>query len=362
MYTLLRPYIFKTDPEQMHKAVVTFGSILSHSFFTRIFRHIYAYSHESLRLHVMGKDFHSPVGLGAGFDKNGELISFFPSLGFGFIEIGSVTAQPGKGNPRPRIFRLPTDRAIINRMGLNNDGADTIAQRLRKKACTIPLGINIAKTHNPEILGERAREDFCYTFRKIYHSADYIALNISCPNTSEGKTFEEPHALDELLSALKNIEKEFVRKKPLLIKISPDLSYPEIDMILDISERHKLDGYIISNTSLKRNGLMTKKEEISCIGKGGLSGAPIKKKSTDIIAYTHRQLKNSLIIGVGGIFSASDAYEKIKAGASLIQLYTGLIYCGPSLVKNINKGLEMLLKKDGFSSVKEAVGVQHLRL
>jgi dihydroorotate dehydrogenase len=307
-------------------------------------------------MHAYGIDFHSPVGLGAGFDKNGKLLNLFPSLGFGFVEIGSVTAHPGLGNPKPRIFRLPADRAIINRMGLNNDGVDALAHRLSETLRTIPCGINIAKTHDPEILGSRAIDDFCYAFKTISDYADYIALNISCPNTKEGKTFEDPHALDELLSAVKSLEKGFERKKPLLIKISPDLSYKTLDEILDISEHHGINGYVISNTSLRRDGLMAKAEKISRIGQGGLSGAPIKTRATEMIAYTYTHLKKPFIIGVGGIFSASHAYEKIKAGASLIQVYTGLIYEGPSLVKNINKGLVAFLKADGFSSLKEAVG------
>jgi dihydroorotate dehydrogenase len=317
---------------------------------------LYRFDDDILHSTHLGIDFDNPVGMAAGFDKNGVLTGFLPYLGFGHMEIGSVTAEPRVGNPKPRIFRLPNDKAIINRMGLNNEGVDRVYQRLSRRQSSIPIGVNIAKTHDPKILGDDAIRDFCYSFRTLYPAGEYITINISCPNTEEGKTFEDKVALGELLSAIRSTEDGFQDKKPALVKISPDATYQMVDDILEVTERYGMSGYVIGNTSSKRENLVTNSREIDKIGKGGLSGNPTKKRSTELINYTFKNLDKPFIIGVGGISSAEDAYDKIRAGASLVQVYTGFIYEGPGLPKNINKGISKLLRRDGFSVLGEAVG------
>ncbi|MBU1199273.1 MAG: quinone-dependent dihydroorotate dehydrogenase [Nanoarchaeota archaeon] len=346
MYKLIRPLIFKYDPEDVHEKIIALSLSLSNSHLNKIIKGLYSYENKMLNTNVFGIDFKNPVGLAAGYDKNGELLDFLPSLGFGFIEIGSVSAQPSQGNTKPRIFRFPKDKSLVNRTGLPNKGVDKIHDKIKDKKFKVPVGINIVKTHNPELLGEAGIFDICYSFLRLHDLGDYITINISCPNTAEGKTFEDKNSLNDLLLEINKIRKNFSERKPILLKISPDLSYNVMDDVLEIAEYFSIDGYVISNTS----SINTKGIE------GGLSGLPIKQKSTELIRYVHKHIPDTSIVGVGGIFSAQDAYEKILAGASLVQGYTGLIYEGPGLVKKINKGLVRLLKRDGFSSLEEAVG------
>ncbi|MBI4441730.1 quinone-dependent dihydroorotate dehydrogenase [Candidatus Woesearchaeota archaeon] len=343
MYKLIRPLLFRHDAEQMHDAAIAVGKRMPYM----PIQLLYGYEHASLHTHVLDMDFSNPIGLAAGFDKNGELVHMLPALGFGFLEIGSVSSQPCMGNPKPRLFRLPDDEAVINRMGLNNIGADALAERLRP--CTIPMGINIVKTHDPSIMGDKAIEDIAHAARKLAPYASYIALNLSCPNTQEGKTFEDAAALEELLPALD-------RSKPLLLKLSPGIQKESLDALLGVAERHHVDGYILTNTTAKREQLRSCQNCIAAIGKGGLSGKPLATKATECIAYVSKHLNKPMIIGIGGIFSGEDAYAKIRAGASLVQVFTGLVYEGPGLVKRIKKGLVTLLQRDGFSAVHEAVG------
>ncbi|MBN2101682.1 MAG: quinone-dependent dihydroorotate dehydrogenase [Candidatus Aenigmarchaeota archaeon] len=331
MYRLLRPLVFRLGPEDAHSYAIEAGKYLSGTPFRQVIDQTYNLKDKRLETEFCGINFPNPVGLAAGFDKNGELLDFLPSLGFGHIEIGSVTAKPSNGNPKPRIFRLPEYESIINRMGLNNEGADAVYERLKNKKCKVPLGINIAKTNDKEITGDSAIRDYCYTFRKMNDSADYITLNISCPNTEDGRTFQDKSALKELLSEIE-INRRSGKRKPVLVKLSPDLTYGEIDRILDISENYGINGYVISNTTKSRDCLSS--GEV-----GGVSGRCLKEKSTEMIRYVNRQLKDPEIIGAGGIMTPDDAKEKMEAGAKLIQIYTGLIYRGPGLVKRINKGL-----------------------
>jgi dihydroorotate dehydrogenase len=359
MYKMVRPLIFRKDPEEMHERILRAGKYLSDSWMREAIGFVYDFEDERLHTDAFGIEFRNPVGLAAGYDKNGELLDVLPYLGFGFAEIGSVTAGGGDGNPKPRLFRLVKDEAIMNRMGLNNNGADEIYGRLKGRKFRIPVGINIAKTHDPNILGDKAIEDFSYSFRKFHGIGDYRVINISCPNTSEGKTFEDRHALDELLRVLMGIEAEFEDKEPVFVKISPDVSYGTLDGILEVCERHGIGGYVICNTTQERECLDTDPEHIREIGKGGLSGRPLKRKSTEMIDYVYRNLNKPIIIGVGGISSGNDAFEKIISGASLLQYFTAMIYEGPSLQKRVNKRLLKRMKEYGFSSIKEAVGARN---
>ncbi len=313
-----------------------------------------------------GLRFPNPVGLAAGFDKDAELVRFWDTLGFGFCEVGSVTARAGAGNPRPRAFRLPEDRALVNRMGLNNAGADAVAARLAVLPSAegrIPLGINLAKTHDPAILGDAATDDFVYSFRRLAPLADYVALNVSCPNTAEGKTFEEPEALDALLAAVMRVRAEVAPAVPVLVKLSPpptpDADFGATDELVDLALGHGVAGFIASNTASDRTGLKTHPTRLEPIGRGGLSGRPLAARSTALVRRLFQRTAGRVpVIGVGGVDSAEAAYEKVRAGASLIELYSGLVYEGPGLVRRINRGLLRRLERDGFETVGEAVGVE----
>lgn len=350
MYKFFRHLLFTLDPEKIHYLVQETGNYLGQSeLLKKVVKYLYDFQDERLQTKLWDIDFQNPVGLAAGYVKNVEkgFIDLLSCLGFSHLEIGSITAKPREGNPKPRIFRLPEDETIINRVGLKNYGAYKNYNLFNGEEFDVPIGINIA--------GETI-EGFCYSFEKLYDFGDYITLNISCPNVKEGKTFEDEYALYNLLSKLKEIERSFQSKNPVLIKISSDISEEYLYRILEVSKMFDIDGFVIGNTSTRRDGLKTSPKRISEIGRGGLSGKPIKGVTTKLIGLAYDYLKNPLIVGVGGISSAEDAYEKIKAGASLLQIYTGFIYEGPSVIKEINKGLLRLLERDGFSSVRGAIG------
>ena len=359
MYKLIRPILFQFDPESIHNKIFGLGhSIQNSKLLSSLTSRTFQYKNERLQTNVFALNFENPVGLAAGFDKNALLMDFFYSLGFGFIEIGSITAKPSKGNERPRLFRLQKDRAIINRMGLNEEGVDIIHSRLlfNIQNRKYPVGVNIAKTNDINIVGDEAVKDFLYSFDKLFAFVDYITLNISCPNTEDGRTFENnPNDLNSLLKEIRSRNSN----KPILIKLSPDISREDLENTLDVCNSNNMGGYIVTNTSIERN-LTTSRKVIERIGKGGLSGKPIQQKSTQMVRLVYKLTQGEIpIIGVGGIDSAESAYEKIKAGASLVQLYTGLVYEGPVLIKKINNGLVELLEGDGLSNISEAVGVEN---
>lgn len=362
MYHLLRPLLFRLDAERAHR-IATGAAKAVQQVHPALIRPVFSFAHPALRQRVWGLDFPNPVGLAAGFDKNAQLIPFWEALGFGFIEVGSVTARASKGNPMPRAFRLPDDEALINRMGLNNDGADVIAARLAPLTlhARFPIGVNVAKTHDPAILGDAAIADFRKSVRLLTPHADYLALNVSCPNTAEGKTFETPDALDALLQAVFEERTAAAPEVPVLVKFSPPLTGAEDDGVLremvQLSRSHGVAGFIATNTASDRTGLRTPHQRLDAIGRGGLSGQPLEARSRALTRTLYRLTNGEVpIIGVGGIASGEIAYRRIRAGASLLQLYTGLIYEGPGLVKQIKQHLVASLERDGFASVAEAVG------
>lgn len=350
---LVRPLMFRLSADYAHELTVRFGSSISgYKPITNIIGSLYDHSAPCLEQTLLGINFKNPVGLAAGFDKNGTLGPLMQSLGFGFIEVGSVTANPSTGNPKPRSFRLPADQSIINRLGLNNDGVQTISKRLKNMDLSIPLGINVAKTHDPKISGQKAIDDYVCSFKKVKEIGDFITINISCPNTTEGKTFEDPKSLDQLLSALA-IDKDSTLA-PVLVKFSVDLSHSLLEELISVCENHSISGYVACNTSQSRDNLMSSKSTLTEIGRGGLSGRAIRDKSTEIISKIRQISKrNKLIIGVGGISSGVDAIDKLKAGADLLQIYTSMIYEGPSIVKKINKEIEAYLKGNGLKHIYE---------
>lgn len=364
MYDSIRPILFGLGAETAHHAAVL-GARIGQKVAPGVIESRFSYAHPALHQMVFGRAFTNPLGLAAGFDKNARLIPFWKKAGCGFVEVGSVTANRSKGNPRPRAFRLPDDHALINRMGLNNNGVESIAPRIGKhtRDPAFTVGVNIAKTHDASIEGQAAIEDFCMTFRRVAPIAHYVALNISCPNTRDGKTFEDPNVLDDLLRAIMALRREHAPRVPVLVKFSPpdetefvfDSLYEEL---LLVTTGHGVDGYIASNTAPDRIGLDTPRERLQEIGAGGLSGRPIAERSTALVRYIYRKTEGrSPIIGVGGIDSPEAAYAKIKAGASLLQVYTGLIYEGPGLIRRLKKGLVELMAEEGHSSIGAAVGL-----
>lgn len=357
-----RSLLFRLDPEMAHR-LTFFAARLAQSEALWLIRRWYDYHNPRLSQSLWGLPFSNPVGLAAGFDKNARLVPFWEAMGFGFCEVGSISAQPSKGNPRPRLFRLPQDEALINRMGLNNEGAERIASRLHNSKRGIPMGVNLAKTHRADLVGEAALEDFRASYTLLAPHADYIVLNISCPNTAEGKTFEEPDALDALLRVVNEVRRERGFAAPILLKLSPPpilrMAYDSLtDEVIDVGMKAGVAGFVATNTASDRMGLATPHDQIDAIGRGGLSGKPLQARSRDMIRYIRYRVRGKVpIISVGGVDAAEEAYARIRHGASLVQVYTGLVYHGPALVKQINAGLSELLQRDGFTSITQAIGV-----
>jgi dihydroorotate dehydrogenase len=336
---LVRPLLFSFDPEWVHYFTLNALRLLNKiPFSSWLFRKIYSYQNSSLEKELFGIKFKNPVGLAAGFDKNGKYIKEMSNLGFGFIEIGTITPKPQPGNPKKRLFRVQNDLAIINRLGINNDGNILCAERLKKNNSDVVIGGNIGK--NTTTSNEKADTDYIQNFKILHQYVDYFVLNVSCPNVSNFTKLQDVEFLKKLIPQLKKINSSKPKKKPILIKISPDLNQDQLDETIDLILSENLDGIIATNTTTSRNNLKTNKSKIEKIGNGGLSGEPLKNKSTEVIRYISKKTNGNLpIIGVGGIMNPKDALDKIKAGADLIQLYTGFIYEGPSIVKKINQYL-----------------------
>ena len=348
---LAKPIFFKIDPEVTHDLMTNVGAVLGSNFVTRLLTSFFFnYKNKRLNITIKGIEFPNPVGLAAGFDKNGKLTDLMPYVGFGFEEIGSITASPCGGNPRPRLFRLPKDNAIIVNYGLCNDGVEKVVDRIKNKRFRIPVGISIAKTNDSTINGDDSVDDYYKSFYFAKHIGDYITINISCPNTGDGRSFEDPLLLEKLL---KKIGKT---NKTIFLKLSPDLPRERLDKIIKLSEKYSISGFILTNLTHDRSKLKTSKSELDG-KKGGVSGWAVRNKSLDMLKYVYKKTKGKfVIISVGGIFSAEDAYERIKNGASLVQLITGMIYKGPALIKHINTGLVKLLERDGYNNISEAIG------
>lgn len=303
-----------------------------------------------------GLKFPNPLGVAAGFDKNGKMVRELAALGFGFVEVGTVTLRPQEGNPKPRLFRLPKDQALINRLGFNNEGARAVADRLSKTERTCVVGVNIGR--NKDVGNRDAVENYLETFRIVHPVADYITVNVSSPNTPGLRELQEGSALDELLSALMECNERFLERRPVLLKIAPDLDEDQIGSVVEAAERNGISGLIATNTTIRREALATSREEVEKIGEGGLSGRPVAERSTEVIRTIRRLSEGRMpVIGVGGIFSAEDAFEKIAAGACLVQAYTGFVYRGPGFAHAVNRGLTDILKAKGLESIDEAVGV-----
>jgi dihydroorotate dehydrogenase len=322
---------------------------------TRLFAK--SYTNPALRIERFGLKFANPVGLAAGLDKNGVALQPLAALGFGFIEAGTVTYHPQPGNPRPRLFRLREDEALINRAGFNNDGAAAFARRVEQHRPSCVLGVSIGKSKITPL--ENATEDYLASFELVYKVADYIAVNVSSPNTPQLRELQQSQQLTSLLSALQQRNRELQQPLPLLVKLSPDLERSELETIVDVVQRLGIDGIIATNTTISREDLRTDAQRVAACGEGGLSGKPIKTRSTKMIADLYELTRGRIpLIGVGGIFTAEDAWEKITAGASLVQLYTGFIYQGPNIAGEINEGLAKILAREGLKNISDAVGIR----
>lgn len=339
MFKLVRSILFQFDPEKIHyKTVGMIRFMLRIPGMKGLWNSMYRVKDDRLKREVFGIQFENPVGLAAGFDKNASMYNDLAYCGFGFIEVGTVTPKGQPGNEKPRLFRLKEDEAIINRMGFNNDGVENAVENLKKRKTQLIIGGNIGK--NKVTPNESATEDYIIAFNALFDFVDYFVVNVSSPNTPNLRALQEKEPLTELLQTLQDLNNKKPSRKPILLKIAPDLSNEQLDDIIDILKDTKLDGVIATNTTISRDGLKTSKERVEEIGAGGLSGKPVKSRSTEVIRYLSETSNKAFpIIGVGGIHSAADALEKIEAGADLVQLYTGFIYEGPKLVKDINKAI-----------------------
>lgn len=348
---VMKPIFFLQDPERVHDRMIVAGRILGSNPVTRgLTSLMFGYNHPMLTQNIAGLKFKNPIGLAAGFDKEAYLPALLPSVGFGFEEAGSITALPFGGNPRPWMWRLPEQQALRINYGLKNSGADNIHKRLMGRKFDFLLGISLAKTNSEKTSHvQTGIDDYFESYKIFQDTGDYFTINISCPNTCEAAPiFAQPENLDQLLAKLFSIPKV----KPVFIKLSPDLAPDQLDGILAVGQKYSVDGFICTN--------LTKVNKFNHQGKGGFSGKAVQQLSDETLAKVYKFYGGKkVVIGCGGVFSAEDAYKKIRLGASLIQLITGMIFQGPQLIGEINRGLVKLLERDGHKNIAEAVGVDN---
>lgn len=343
---ILKPILFSFNPETAHNMTFAGLKFLRYvPFAGSIMRGLYKKSTPSLEKEVFGIHFPNPVGLAGGLDKNGEFYNDMANFGFGFVEIGSLTPQPQDGNPKPRCFRVPGDKAIINRFGINNKGVKNAVEHLKKVRPEVIVAANISK--NTTSINEDAAKDYESAFALLYDFVDMFVVNISCPNVVGLTALQDMNFLSDIIDRLLSLRMYYDEYRPILLKVSPDLSHEQLDEIIDYSLRSGIDGIVAGNTTRSRDGLTSiSAEKIEAIGNGGMSGAPVHKKNLELVRYVHQRSEGKLpIIGVGGIMSPEDAKEMIDAGASLVEIYSGFIYEGPSLVKRILRHLESFVKQ-----------------
>jgi dihydroorotate dehydrogenase len=344
-YDLVRPLFFRLSPETAHYVVENGLAFAQGTPVERVLASGLAVEDDRLSVESFGQTFHNPIGVAAGFDKNGRVARSLAALGFGHVEVGGVTAEPQPGNPKPRVFRLPEDKALVNRMGLNNEGANAIGQRLRGTDVPAPVGVNLAKTER--VSTENAPKDYRRTYEAVADGGDFFVVNVSCPNAENFRELQNRDAMEAIFGELLD-----AGASPLLVKLSPDLPDPAVEDALTIVDDLGLDGVVATNTTTDRPTSLWHPNRAE---EGGLSGKPIEERTTQMVRFVAKRT-DVPIVGVGGVFSARDAYQKIRAGATLVQLYTGLIYRGPTIAREINSGLLELLDRDGFDTIEDAVG------
>ncbi len=358
MFTFLykhffKPIAFAMDPEFVHDCILGLGKLLGKFRFSRrLTKALFFYAHPALEQSILGIHFQNPIGLAAGFDKNAELTEILPCVGFGFAEVGSITGEASPGNPGKRLWRLPKSQSLLVYYGLKNQGAEVLSRKLSGKNFEFPVGISVAKTNSPDTV-ERSQgvADYVKAFKLFTNIGSYTTINISCPNAFGGQPFTDPESLEELLLEIDKIE----TKKPVFIKLSPDLGMDRVDELLEVIDRHRVQGIICSNLTKNRQNDNIKDDHVAEVG--GMSGKVVESLANELIAHVYKKTKGKyVIVGCGGVFTAEDAYRKIKLGASLIQMITGMVFQGPQVIGQINKGLVELLKKDGYKNISEAVG------
>ena len=365
LFRVMRPMIFLMDPEQAHYSMKRIGVFLGSNFITKAFTSLlFDYGHKSLNVEVDGIQYRYPIGLSAGFDKDGELTKIYPNLGFGLAELGSITGEICPGNPGKRLFRMVKSKSIVVWYGLNNMGAEKLSARLKgQKFGRLRVGINAALSNmSSEFDLDSSIADYLKTMTLFKDIGDYYTVNISCPNTQEGEPFVDRASLDALLTAI-NTHIRPITNKPIYVKLAADMSVEEIDTIVDACVEHKMEGVVCTNLAKPKYNTEHRPEEYPTtkgllpVGKGAMSGLPLQRISTNVVRHVYRRTRGKLtIIGVGGIFNARDAYEKITSGASLCHMITTMIFDGPQNINEINRGLVKLLKADGFNTIAEAVG------
>jgi len=347
VYSATKPLLFRLPAETAHRAVHGGLELFQRTPLAPVLRRRYTVDDERLATTAFGNSFPNPVGVAAGFDKNAKVVPALGTLGFGFVEVGGVTAHPQTGNPRPRMFRLAEDRALVNRMGLNNDGAEAVGRRLAETAVPFPVGVNIAKSESVDPAAAPA--DYRETYEQVADRGDFFVVNVSCPNSQGFEALQNRDSMAAIIDELRA-----AGAAPLLIKLSPDLPEPAVDDALSIVSEFDLEGVVATNTTTSRPASLRSPNRVEG---GGLSGKPIEATATEMVSYVARRTEVP-VVGVGGVATARDAYEKIRAGASVVQLYTGLVYQGPTVARDINRGLVELLERDGFDAVEDAVGAE----
>ena len=345
LYETLRPLLFRLPPETAHQLSQTALKLTQRTPLRRGVAAALSVRDERLQTTVLGQQFDNPVGVAAGYDKNARVVRGLAALGFGFVEVGGVTAVPQSGNPRPRVFRAPADQALVNRLGLNNDGAAVVGRRLAETDPSVPVGVNIAKSESISL--SAAPADYCESYEAVAEAGDFFVVNISCPNSQGFEALQTRDAMAAILGELRD-----AGARPLLVKLSPDLPPPAVDDALAVVRELDLDGVVATNTTTERPDSLSGP---AAGESGGLSGQPLESEATAMVRYVADRV-DVPVIGVGGVASAADAYRKIRAGASLVQLYTALVYRGPAVARAINRGLVAYLERDGFDSVEDAVG------
>jgi dihydroorotate dehydrogenase len=344
-YDLSKPILFRLPPERVHGLAVRGLEALQGTAIEDVIADRFHVDDDRLGVEAFGQSFPNPVGLAAGFDKNAEVPRAMAALGFGHVEVGGVTATAQEGNDRPRLFRLPPDGALINRMGLNNDGSEVVGRRLAATDVPVPVGVNVAKSH--DVPSEDAPADYRQTYEAVGEGGDFFVVNVSCPNAEDFRALQNKESLAAILGEIAD-----AGASPLLVKLSPDLPERAVEDAIELVEEFDLDGIVATNTTTDRPLTLSHPNRLE---RGGLSGKPLEKEATQRVRFVAERT-DVPVVGVGGVFTAEDAYRKIRAGASLVQLYTGLVYRGPSIAREINRGVLELLDRDGFEDVTEAVG------
>lgn len=361
---IIRPLLYRFSPDTIHDIVAGGSEFASRvPVLCHFLRAYFRVDHPTLGTTVDGVDYPNPVGLSAGFDKQGQYLHFEDCFGFGFAEIGSITGREYHGNAKPWVRRMVRNHSLVVNFGLKSHGVERVAQRLAATHVRMPYGVSVAKSNQPDCIGEAAIADYVYVYTRLKDLGGYATINLSCPNTPDGTPFSEPTALEPLLHALAQAREKYAIRKPTYLKLNPDIATEKLDQIVELTHRYHMQGLVIGNLlkdKPRAHALLDHPDDHNMDWPGGISGKPVRQVATDAIRHVYRKTQGSLtIIGTGGIFTGDHAYEKIRAGASLVQLITGFIFGGPATIRNINKRLLELLRQDGFTNISQAVGADH---